>query len=131
MTIWTLLTWLLLIIGIAMLVYYLYFWWIRRQSAKILTPSEFDQHRYRAQVIDVREAEEFQSRHILGARNIPYSQVKTGMPGLNRSQDILLYDNGMILATRMAKHLKDLGYENIYILDGGFNEWRGEVKEAK
>lgn len=43
---------------------------------KTLTEAEFIKGYRKAQLIDVREPNEFEGGHILGARNIPLSQLK-------------------------------------------------------
>ncbi|MDO4680108.1 MAG: rhodanese-like domain-containing protein [Aerococcus sp.] len=121
----------ILIVIIAYLLYLLYMWWMRRDSAKLLSQDDFRQQMRQAQVIDAREAQEYESAHILGARNIPYSQAKENLPGLNKNQAIFLYDDGMNVATRMARLLKKAGYQDIYILEDGFSEWQGKIKRPK
>lgn len=118
-------------IAIAFFGYQLFMWLVRRQNAEMISQQDFRARMHKAQVIDVRESNEFQSAHILGARNIPYSQTKIGLPGLSKNRDIFLYDDGVNVATRMAKQLKKAGYERIYILEDGFNEWRGKVKRRE
>ena len=125
------LIYLLLVVSLlAFLIYQAYFWIKRKQSASMIDQADFQATMHQAQIIDVRAAQEFRSSHILGARNIPYSEVRQlkKAPGLNRSQKIYLYDNGVNIATRMASVLKQEGYEDIYILKGGFNEWEGKTK---
>lgn len=46
----------------------------------------------RAQIVDVREKDVFNSGHILGARNIPYSQLKQRSGELRNDQPIYLYE---------------------------------------
>lgn len=116
------------VIAIVFFGYQLFMWWMRRQNAEVISQEDFRLQMHNAQVIDVREPAEYQSAHILGARNIPYSQTKIGAPGLSKTRDIFLYDDGVNVATRMAKFLKKQGYERIFILEDGFNEWRGKVK---
>ncbi len=44
---------------------------MRRKAVKVLTEEEFKKGYRKAQLIDVREPNEFDAGHILGARNIP------------------------------------------------------------
>lgn len=120
--------WLLFAAAVAYLLYELYQWWTRRQAATVLSPEEFEAGMRQAQVVDVREPHEFRSAHIHGARNVPYSQFNQGVPGFNRSQPLYLYDNGIAIAGRAAKRLKKEGYQEIYLLEGGFQAWEGKTK---
>lgn len=124
------LLWLVLIIIIvAYAIYWLINWNRRRQAATMLSAEEFDANKRQAQVIDVRESNDFRSAHIVGARNIPYSTIQqSGLPGLNKSQPIYLYENGVSIAGRVASQLKEAGYNDIYILKGGFADWTGKTK---
>ena len=47
-----------------------------RRSAKIISQEEFQAGMRKAQVIDVRERDEFNAKHILGARSFPFSMLK-------------------------------------------------------
>jgi rhodanese-related sulfurtransferase len=83
-----------------------------------------------AQVIDIREAAEFKRRHILGARNVPASQVKAAEFTLRKDKPIYLYDNKKAqLAGGVALILKKKGYQDIYILKKGIDSWTGKIKE--
>ena len=98
---------LLFIILIGYAIFWLYNWMKRKDAATMLSQAEFDQTKRQAQVIDVRESNDYHSAHIVGARNIPYSTVSQGgVPGLNKKQPIYLYDNGVTMAGRFANKLK-------------------------
>lgn len=126
-----LILWLCILLMIIYFGYELYMWLLRRQSAKLISQEEFQSTMKQAQIIDVREPQEFKSKHILGARNVPYSQAKMGIPGFNKSQPLYLYDDGMNLSVRMAKILKKAGYTEIYILKNGMSGWTGKVKRSE
>ena len=83
------------------------------------------------QLIDVREKDEFKAAHILGARNIPYSQFKERFMELRKDQPIYLYEEGVSIAGRCAYRLKKNGYTNIFILKHGFEAWNGKVKKRE
>ena len=44
-------------------------------------------------MIDLREPAEFHAKHILGARNIPSTQLKLSLAALRKDKPILLYEN--------------------------------------
>lgn len=103
----------------------------RRKAATLLENEEFKENIRRAQVIDVREKDTFDAGHILGARNIPYLQMKQRAGELRSDQPIYLYDEKKAVSYRAALLLKKNGYEDIYILKGGYDDWDGKIKRKK
>ena len=77
----------LLIIIAAVVVYSLFNWFRQKRIVKTLTQDEFIANYRKVQLIDVREAKDFDNGHILGARNIPMTQIRTSrsiyMPKVN------------------------------------------------
>lgn len=65
-----------LIIVAAFIVYMIVSYFYQQRLMKTLTEEEFRAGYRKAQLIDVREPNEFEGGHILGARNIPLSQLK-------------------------------------------------------
>lgn len=99
-------------------------------SATTLEAEDFRSGMRKAQVIDLREKEEFRGGHILGARNMPYTVFKSMIPSIRKDQPIYLYDQKRTLSVRAAYKLKRAGFENIYILKGGFQNWDGKIKKG-
>lgn len=108
--------------------FWLYGYLMRRDNATMISQEDFQQTMQSAQVIDIREANEFNSAHIFGARNVPYSTLQQGVPGFNKSQPIYIYSDSLSLTGRAAKKIKAAGYDKIYILKGGLSDWEGKVK---
>ncbi|WP_407408596.1 rhodanese-like domain-containing protein, partial [Peribacillus sp.] len=67
----------LIIIIVAIVAYSLFNWFRQRKIVKTLTQEEFIANYRKVQLIDVREPNDFDNGHILGARNIPMTQMKT------------------------------------------------------
>ena len=85
-----------------------------------------------AQLIDLRDPAEFHRKHILGARNIPSSQLKTSLVALRKDKPVLLYENQRAQrVTNAALYLKKQGFSEIYILSYGLDSWKGKVKVEK
>ncbi len=103
----------------------------RKKAGEDIEQEEFKEGMRQAQVIDVREPNEFNDGHILGARNIPYTQLEYRTAELRKDKPIYLYENGMTLANRASLLLKNEGYKNIYRLKGGYNDWDGRIKTRK
>ena len=119
----------LLVIVLAMVFNELYLKIMVKRSAKMLTEEEFTETMRKAQVIDVREKDTFDAGHILGARSMPYSMLKTTIGSLRKDQPVYLYDQKKALSIRAANLLRKNGYTDIYILKGGYDGWTGKVKK--
>ena len=119
----------LLVIVLAMVFNELYLKIMVKRSAKMLTEEEFKETMRKAQVIDVREKDTFDAGHILGARSMPYSMLKTTIGSLRKDQPVYLYDQKKALSIRAANLLRKNGYTDIYILKGGYDGWTGTVKK--
>ena len=119
----------LLVIVLAMVFNELYLKIMVKRSAKMLTEEEFKETMRKAQVIDVREQDTFDAGHILGARSMPYSMLKTTIGSLRKDQPVYLYDQKKALSIRAANLLRKNGYTDIYILKGGYDGWTGKVKK--
>lgn len=119
----------LLVIVLAMVFNELYLKIMVIRSAKMLTEEEFKETMRKAQVIDVREKDTFDAGHILGARSMPYSMLKTTIGSLRKDQPVYLYDQKKALSIRAANLLRKNGYTDIYILKGGYDGWTGKVKK--
>lgn len=128
MTVFTLVLWIAIIgWGIWELVQY----FRRKNVAPVLSKEEFKEKMRKAQIVDVRSADDFDAGHILGARNIPYMQMKQRANELRKDQPVYLYDEKRILSARSAIILKKLGYQDLYILKGGYADWDGKIKRTK
>lgn len=114
----------LLLVGLNWLFYYI----MGKRSAKVLTQEEFKEGMRKAQVLDVREKDDFNAGHILGARNIPFTVFTQSIAGLRKDQPIYLYDQTKTLSVRAASKLKKNGFTDIYVLKGGYQDWTGKTK---
>lgn len=119
----------LLVIVLAIVFNELYLKIMVKRSAKMLTEGEFKETMRKAQVIDVREKDTFDAGHILGARSMPYSMLKTTIGSLRKDQPVYLYDQKKALSIRAANLLRKNDYTDIYILKGGYDDWTGKVKK--
>ncbi|MCP3738514.1 rhodanese-like domain-containing protein [Rossellomorea sp. BNER] len=103
----------------------------QKRIVKTLTEDDFRAGYRKAQLIDVREPNEFDAGHILGARNIPLSQMKMRMKEIRPDQQVYLYCQSGLRSGRAAQALHRKGYRNIYHLKGGFKKWTGKIKAKK
>lgn len=79
-------------------------------------------------ILDVRTPEEFKSKHIPGAINIPNETIGTEeVPELpDKEQLILIYCRSGNRSKQAAEKLAEQGYTNI-VEFGGINDWTGET----
>jgi len=102
--------------------------YVRRSGAADLNPAEATLliNREDAQVIDVREAEEFAAGHLPEARNIPLGKIADRVSEIEKYKDkplIVCCATGMRSA-RACRELKKLGFTRLHNLSGGVDSWR-------
>jgi rhodanese-related sulfurtransferase len=121
----------LLIIIVAVIIYSAFNFFYQKRIVKTVTEEEFRAGYRKAQLIDVREANEFEGGHILGARNIPMSQMKMRMKEIRSDMPVYLYCQSGMRSARAAQFLHRKGYRELTQLQGGFKKWSGKVKAKK
>jgi sulfur-carrier protein adenylyltransferase/sulfurtransferase len=80
-----------------------------------------------AVVVDVREAEEWSTGHIPGARHVPKSYLESRIENAapDRAQHVILYcQSGNRSAWAARTLIDDLGYQNVESMTGGFTLWK-------
>ncbi|MGG3683435.1 rhodanese-like domain-containing protein [Aeribacillus composti] len=122
--------WSLLILA-AIIIYFLATFLYQKKIMKGLTEEEFKAGYRKAQLIDVREPNEFEGGHILGARNIPLSQLRQRYKEIRPDKPVYLYCQSSARSGRAAQMLKKKGYQELYYLKGGFKKWTGKIKKGK
>lgn len=78
-----------------------------------------------AQVLDIREAGEFATGHLIGARNIPMAKFAERAADLEKLKGkplIVCCETG-IRSAKAAKELQKLGFDRVFNLDGGVAAW--------
>jgi len=93
-----------------------------------LTQDQFIEGYRKAQLVDVREPKEFEGGHILGARNIPSSQLRQRYKEIRPDKPVYLYCQNSARSARTALLLKKKGYNQVFQLQGGFRQWTGKIK---
>jgi molybdopterin/thiamine biosynthesis adenylyltransferase/rhodanese-related sulfurtransferase len=80
-----------------------------------------------AVVLDVREAEEWSTGHIPGAKHVPKSFLESRIEGSapDRDQHVILYcQSGNRSAWAARTLIDDLGYTNVESMTGGITLWK-------
>jgi rhodanese-related sulfurtransferase len=101
---------------------------VRGAMAGSLTPPRAVQliNREKAVVVDVSETEEFATGHLVGARNIPLSELEARLPGSvkNKSLPLILVCPSGARSQRAVAVAKKLGYEQAQVMAGGLKAWK-------
>lgn len=121
----------LLIVIAAIIIYSVFTYFYQKRIVKTVTEEEFRAGYRKAQLIDVRESNEFDGGHILGARNIPMSQLKMRMKEIRPDMPVYLYCQSGMRSARAAQFLYRKGYKDLTQLQGGFKKWSGKIKTKK
>ena len=79
-----------------------------------------------ALVIDVREANEFATGHVLGAKNVPVARMETAGNEIMKKKDrpVIVYCDGGERAGKAMSALKKLGFTRVANLSGGIKAWQ-------
>ncbi|RSD27413.1 rhodanese-like domain-containing protein [Mesobacillus subterraneus] len=118
----------LIVLTAAILLYSVYQYFRQKKIVKTLTEEEFKSGYRKAQLIDVREPNEFAGGHILGARNIPLTQLKARLKEIRPDKPVYLYCQSGSRSGRAAQMLYKKGYKDLSHLQGGFKKWGGKIK---
>jgi rhodanese-related sulfurtransferase len=80
--------------------------------------------------LDARLPEDFKAGHIKGAINLPYEESEEYapqvLPKLAKEEEIIAYCDGTECESSLllARELMELGYGNIKVFFGGWQEWQ-------
>jgi rhodanese-related sulfurtransferase len=77
-------------------------------------------------IIDARDKGQFDKSHIPGAVNIEWRQVLARRNEIPKNKPVLIYCNTGSLSAQAGFVLRMAGYENLRILQGGFEEWKAK-----
>ncbi|WP_369902652.1 rhodanese-like domain-containing protein [Bacillus manliponensis] len=119
----------ILAILVAFIGYSVWMYFYQKKLIKTLSEEEFRAGYRKAQLIDIRETDEYNGGHILGARNIPLSQIRLRHKELRKDQPIYMYCQSGFRTGRAAQYLKKQGFTEFYQLQGGFKVWTGKIKK--
>jgi rhodanese-related sulfurtransferase len=81
------------------------------------------------QILDVRTPEEFNADHIANADNVNWlgdSFVKDSEK-YDKTKPVFVYCKSGGRSKKATEKLQELGFKNIYELDGGFMKWDAEL----
>jgi rhodanese-related sulfurtransferase len=81
-----------------------------------------------AVLLDVRTAEEYAEGHLAQARNVDYKRhdFRQQVGKLDKSKPYFVYCKAGVRSEKAADIMKELGFRQVYTLDGGIDEWEDE-----
>lgn len=82
------------------------------------------------QLVDVRTPEEFNEGHLQNAVNIDITadDFDAKVASFDKEKPILVYCKSGGRSSKAATRLKELGFKNIFDLEGGITNWTNENK---
>jgi rhodanese-related sulfurtransferase len=93
-----------------------------------LSPQDMVQlmNREKAVVIDVCSADEFAQGHVIGAKNLPLSELEAKLAQVvkNKATPVVMVCQVGARSARAAATAQKLGYENVQSLAGGLKAWQ-------
>lgn len=104
------------------------------EEAKRVVPEwDIDQVRQQLEqdgwvLLDVREKEEYREGHLPGAVSLPrgFLELRVEQVLPDKSQPIIAYCAGGIRSLLAAKQLREMGYERVVSMAGGFTAWKNK-----
>lgn len=116
------------IVAVVAIIYFLVSGARLKKAVVTLSQEDFIKGYRKAQLIDLREAKDYEAGHILGARNIPMTVLRQRFKEIRPDLPVYMYDQNSGRSARTALFLKKRGYNQLYMLDGGFSKWTGKIK---
>ncbi|MBM4258700.1 MAG: molybdopterin-synthase adenylyltransferase MoeB [Deltaproteobacteria bacterium] len=77
-------------------------------------------------LLDVREREEYREGHLEGAVSLPrgFLEMRVEETVADKSKPIIAYCAGGVRSLIAARTLKEMGYENVVSMSGGYTAWK-------
>ena len=86
------------------------------------------------QLIDLRPPEEFRKKTIPGAVNVQYKDLISKDPDVwlgNKGIKSIFYSDSDAEQSYALVYAKGLGYDNIFVMNGGIGEWMKTIVDTK
>lgn len=83
----------------------------------------FKNNMRKGQLIDIRKKEHYETGHIKGARNFRPKAITSKYTKLRKDQSVYLYCQNGRKSKRIAKKMAKAEYSDIYVLDGGYEQY--------
>jgi molybdopterin/thiamine biosynthesis adenylyltransferase/rhodanese-related sulfurtransferase len=99
-----------------------------KQQIREIEPVDLERRLGEVTLLDVREADEFEQGAIAGAAFVPRGVLESSIPThvMLPDQEVVLYCSGGARSALAANTLQEMGYTNVWSLEGGFTRWKRE-----
>jgi rhodanese-related sulfurtransferase len=77
-----------------------------------------------AQIVDVRNADDFAKGSLPNARNLPTAAIKDRLGELKKERPVIVVCNTGNTAGPAAAQLREAGFGEVFVLAGGLAAWR-------
>lgn len=93
-----------------------------------ISMQEFEQKWKREEIslVDVREGDEWQAKHVEGAIHVPLSDLSKAKENLNKEQEYYVMCHSGARSATACQLLAKEGYKVTNVM-GGISAWRGET----
>lgn len=97
-----------------------------KENVGHISPNELTDTNDSVILLDVRDEPDYEEEHIPNAVSLPrgYLELDIDEVTTNENAHIVTYCGGGTRATLSAQTLKNMGYENVSVLTGGFRGWK-------
>ena len=79
-----------------------------------------------AQLVDIRDEQSFAAGHIEGARHLDNTTLQSFIEEADPDQPVIVYCYHGNSSQPAASFLNERGFEEVYSMDGGFEDWRSQ-----
>lgn len=79
------------------------------------------------EIIDVRTPGEFAEGHVPEAVNLPLQDLENQVSNLDKNKSYLIVCRSGNRSGQASEVLVSKGFSHIYNMEGGMNQWKGEV----
>ncbi len=99
-----------------------------KREIREIDPGSLDRRRSSLTIIDIREADEFEQGAIPGAVFVPRGTLESAIPihAPHHDHEVVLYCAAGARSALASKTLQEMGYTNVWSLEGGFDRWKTE-----
>lgn len=100
----------------------------KKHISEVSVPETIEKMSRGAQLIDVREDNEWEKGHARGAvhlgRGIIERDITSRYP--DKNAELILYCGGGFRSALSAENLQKMGYQNVFSMKGGWREWQNQ-----